>query len=71
MRINCFFVLIDSFDFQKFDALLTLIRRNELSTNEVNKCRECIYALMTYKDSKEPLTSKSVDCVKFKNPLSR
>ncbi|KAL3997721.1 Cell cycle and development regulator family protein [Acanthocheilonema viteae] len=56
---------------KKFDPLLTLIRRNELSTNDVNKCRECIYALMTYKDSKEPLTSKSVDCIKFKNPLSR
>uniref|UniRef100_A0A0R3RMP8 Protein asunder n=1 Tax=Elaeophora elaphi TaxID=1147741 RepID=A0A0R3RMP8_9BILA len=56
---------------KKFDPLMTLIRRNELSTNDVNKCRECIYSLMTYKDSKEPLTSKSVDCVKFKNPLSR
>uniref|UniRef100_A0A915PXW4 Protein asunder n=1 Tax=Setaria digitata TaxID=48799 RepID=A0A915PXW4_9BILA len=56
---------------KKFDPLLTLIRRSELSTSDVSKCRECIYALMAYKDSKEPLTAKSVDCVKFKNPLSR
>ncbi|KAM3722216.1 Integrator complex subunit [Dirofilaria immitis] len=56
---------------KKFDPLLTLIRRNELSTSDVNKCRECIYALMAYKDSKDLLTSKSVDCIKFKNPLSR
>ncbi|VDO47740.1 unnamed protein product [Onchocerca flexuosa] len=47
------------------------MRFNELSTSDVNKCRECIYSLMAYKDSKDPLTSKSVDCVKFKNPLSR
>ncbi|VDM07915.1 unnamed protein product [Wuchereria bancrofti] len=55
----------------KFDPLLTLMRRSELSTNDVNKCRECIYSLMSYKDSKEPLTLKSVDCLKFKNPLNR
>ncbi|EFO22174.1 hypothetical protein LOAG_06316 [Loa loa] len=56
---------------KKFDPLLTLMRRSELSTNDVNKCRECIYALMAYKDLKDPLTLKSVDCLKFKNPLSR
>ncbi|VIO95538.1 conserved hypothetical protein [Brugia malayi] len=56
---------------KKFDPLLTLIRRSELSTNDVNKCRECIYSLMAYKDSKEPLTLKTIDCLKFKNPLSR
>ncbi|VDN05596.1 unnamed protein product [Thelazia callipaeda] len=55
----------------KFDPLLMLMRHSELSTSDVNRCRECICALMVYKESKEPLTSKSVDCIKFKNPLSR
>lgn len=56
---------------QKFDPLLTLVRRSELSTSDVNKCRECICAFIANKDSKEPLTAKTIDCVKFKNPLSR
>ncbi|VDN18555.1 unnamed protein product [Gongylonema pulchrum] len=56
---------------KKFDPLLTLMRRSELSTNDVSKCRECISVIMSHKDSKEPLTSRTISCVKFKNPLNR
>ncbi|VDN52812.1 unnamed protein product [Dracunculus medinensis] len=67
-------LLTDAFIYnipKKFEPLLSLIKKRELSTSDVNKCREFFHTFMSYKDTKEPLTAKTINCIKFKNPLSR
>ncbi|VDK43860.1 unnamed protein product [Anisakis simplex] len=63
--------LCDSFIYNipmRFEPLLSTIRKSELSTNDVNRCRECICALIASRDSKEPFTAKTIKCNKLKNP---
>uniref|UniRef100_A0A0N5ABR0 Protein asunder n=1 Tax=Syphacia muris TaxID=451379 RepID=A0A0N5ABR0_9BILA len=50
----------------RFEPLLTLIRKDELSESDVNKCRECICGIIAFRDSKEPLTMKTFECKKLK-----
>uniref|UniRef100_A0A915CA18 Protein asunder n=1 Tax=Parascaris univalens TaxID=6257 RepID=A0A915CA18_PARUN len=56
---------------KRFEPLLSLVRKSELSTGDVNKCRECICALVAFRDSKELLTSKNIRCNKLKSPNNK
>ena len=52
--------------FQRFEPLLSLVRKDELTANDLNKCREYIAALIAFRDTKEPLTVKRFECKKLK-----
>lgn len=67
-------MLSDSFIYNipfRFEPLLSLVRKDELSTSDVNKCRECMCTLIGSRDSKEPLTMKTFECKKLKKLQNR
>uniref|UniRef100_A0A914DZV5 Protein asunder n=1 Tax=Acrobeloides nanus TaxID=290746 RepID=A0A914DZV5_9BILA len=66
--------LKDTFIFnipEKFEPLLTLIPKSELTLEELEKCRKWIYSFIGSKNGSEPFTHKILDCNLLKRTSTR
>jgi hypothetical protein len=56
---------------QKFEPLLSLVKKWELSSADMEACRNQIYSLIGMEKSRDPLTVATFTCTKISNMKNR